>query len=238
MERAEAHVLVDDLGHPSLSAGDAHHLARVLRLGPGATVTAGDGHGRWRLCLLEPAGGAHPLALRTAGGIETEPAPRPPIAVGFALTKGERPDWTVQKLTELGVDRIVPLLAARSVVRPERERAARQLARWRRIAREAACQARRAWVPEVAEVTTFVAAAATPGAVLAHPGGRAPDLADALVLVGPEGGWAPAELEAAPHLPRVTLGPLVVRAETAAMAAATLLAALRAGIVTNGNHTG
>ena len=153
--------------------------------------------------------------------------PHPQVTVAFALVKGSRPEWAVQKLTELGVDRIVPLVAARSVVR--REEGSGHFARLRRVAREAAVQSRRLWLPVVDDVARFELVAAGPGAALAHPGGRPPSLDHPLLLVGPEGGWDDAELDLG--LPRVGLGPQVLRTETAAVVAGTLLCALRAATV-------
>jgi len=149
----------------------------------------------------------------------------PALTIGFTPAKGDRPEWTVQKLTELGVDRIVPLRAARSVVRWEGDRGGAGVARLRRVAREALMQSRRCWLPEV---TDLCAPSALPGAVLAEPGGARLTLAHPTVLVGPEGGWAPEELAAAGAT--VSLGPSILRSETAALAAAVLLAALRDGL--------
>jgi 16S rRNA (uracil1498-N3)-methyltransferase len=109
---ARAHVFVDDLAAPRLAADDRHHLTRVLRLSAGAVVTVADGRGRWRSCRL----GSGP-DLEVVGDIVADPEPRPAITVAFGLVKGERPELVVQKLTELGVDRIVPFAAERSVVR-------------------------------------------------------------------------------------------------------------------------
>ena len=213
-----AHVFVSDVGAPVVTADDRHHLERVLRLRPGDEITVADGAGRWRRCLVS----GEPV-----GEVEVVERPAPAIAVGFALTKGERPEWAVQKLTEVGVDRIVPFVAARSVVRWDAARAAANVERWRRIAREAASQSRRVWLPEVADVQPFEAVVAA--GALADPSGGPPSLAHPVVLVGPEGGWADEELAA--DMPRVRLGPHVLRAETAAMAAGVLLCGLRAKLV-------
>ncbi len=227
-----AHVFVADPAQPALAPADAHHLLRVLRLRPGERLTVGDGAGRWRLCRL--GAGGH---LEPEGELQQDPRPSPPVVVGFALTKGAKPELAVQKLTELGVDAIVPFTAERSVVRWDQSQAAAHAQRWRRIAREAAAQCRRTWIPEVADVTTFAALAARAGGpgrpALADPAGGPPAAAHPLVLVGPEGGWSEAELElAAAHgLPRVRLGPHVLRAETAAIAAGALLCAVRDGLV-------
>ncbi len=220
---AKAHAFVVDLDRPELDAGDRHHLERVLRLRPGAVVTVSDGAGGWRPCAFGPE-------LELLGPIEREPRPAPALTVAFAPVKGDRPEWVVQKLTELGVDRIVPITSARSVVRWEGERAARQAARLRLVAREAAMQSRRAWLPEVDLVAPFARIAAIPGAALCERGGRPLQGADALVMVGPEGGWAEEELGAVPD--HVGLPGGVLRAETAAVVAAALLCALRGGSAT------
>jgi 16S rRNA (uracil1498-N3)-methyltransferase len=183
-----------------------------------------DGAGGWRACRFGPA-------LEPVSGVVREARPSPVVTVAFAVVKGSRPEWAVQKLTEVGVDRIVPLAAARSVVRWSP--GSGHLDRLRRVAREAAMQSRRVWLPVVDDVTPFAALAAEPGAVVAHPGGGPPSLDRPLVLVGPEGGWDDAELAevAVAGVPRLSLGPHILRTETAAVAAGVLLCALRAGAV-------
>lgn len=219
-----AHVFVDDLELLELAPADRHHLERVLRLRPGDPVTVSDGRGGLQPCVLGAGGRLEPIGPPIRQG-----RPAPAITVAMAPTKGERPEWAVQKLTEAGVDEIVVFLADRSVVRWEGERARRHLARLARLAREAAMQSRRAWLPEVRGVASFAALAARPGAALADPGGAPPSLSTPVVLVGPEGGWSDAELSRG--LPQVALGDGVLRAETAAVAAGVLLTALRSGIV-------
>ncbi len=230
-EPAAAHVFVADPEHPELAPADRHHLLKVLRLRAGEIVTVSDGAGRWRRCRFGPAEGA---SLEPAGDVEVDPEPAPPIGVGFALTKGSKPELAVQKLTELGVDVVVPFVADRSVVRWTDEQAFAHVERWRRIAREAAMQSRRVWLPDVAPVATFAALVARAGTALASSDGVPPSpAAHPLVLVGPEGGWSENELdEAAAHgCAHVRLGPHVLRAETAAIAAAALLAAVRDGLL-------
>src|SRR5207237_1383346 len=150
----------------------------------------------------------------------------------FALAKGDRPEWIVQKLTEVGVDHMRPMITARTVVRWDRERAERNHNRLSRVAREAAMQSRRVWLPSVASLGGFdeveQAAALVSPVALAQIGGRPPSLNHPAVLVGPEGGWSPEELETG--LPKVALGTNVLRVETAAIAAGVLLCGLRAGM--------
>jgi len=228
MAPVRAHAFVADLARPELDAGDRHHLERVLRLRAGDVVTVGDGAGGWRRCRFGPA-------LEPVGDITVDARPGPEVTVAFALVKGERPEWAVQKLTELGVDRIVAFAAARSVVRWEADKATRATERLRRVAREAAMQCRRTWLPVVETPTTFTEVAGRPGAALTDEHGDPPWLAPGPVLVGPEGGWAPEELsvtgESGRPLPRMALGPHVLRSETAAVTAAALLGAIRSGTV-------
>ncbi len=154
----------------------------------------------------------------------------PPITIAFAPAKGDRPEWVVQKLTELGVDRIVALETERSVVRWSMHRADHAMERLARVAREAAAQSRRAWLPELVGPDSLEALRArVAGLALAERDGEPPTLERAAIAVGPEGGWGDAER--ALGLPSVRLGDGVLRAETAAIAAGALLAGLRSGLV-------
>jgi 16S rRNA (uracil1498-N3)-methyltransferase len=230
-------VFVDDLSSPLLRPADAHHLLDVLRLRPDELVVAADGAGGWVTCRLAgaPAArtrGAPPVAsLEVAGRPTRQARTEPAITVAFAPTKADRPEWVTQKLTELGVDRIVPIQTSRSVVRWEGERGERAVTRLRRVATESAAQSRRPWLPEVAAVTTVAALAeqSMVPPVLAHPGGGRPSLSHPVVAVGPEGGWDDHEL--ARWGDRLGLGPTVLRAETAAVAAGAVLCGLRSGLV-------
>ncbi len=214
---------VNDLADPVLDDADHHHLAKARRLRPGDALVLGDGAGRW--CRAN-FGAGH---LELAGEPVSTPQPHPPVSVGFALVKGAKPELAVQKLTELGVDRIRMFVAARSVVRWDAARSNQAHLRLQRIAREAAMQSRQAWLPMVDPLATFAEVAAEQGACRADRGGDPPTLATPLILTGPEGGWDLAERGAG--LPVVGLGPGVLRAETAAIAAGVVLTALRAGLV-------
>ncbi len=220
--RAAAQVFVDSLDDPSLAEADLHHLSRVLRLRPGAEICATDGAGGWRPTTFDGSARLDPV-----GEVAHVAAPAPRLTVAFALVKGDKPELVVQKLTELGIDRIVPVEARHSVVRWDTARATKHLERLRRVAREACSQCRRLWVPEIDDVTT-VAALRAEGAVLANAGGRPLRRSDTTIVVGPEGGWSDDELDGADT---VALGANVLRAETASITAGALSAALRLGAV-------
>lgn len=231
--RAVAQVFVDELdegpGNLELEDDDAHHLDRVLRLRAGELVVVADGRGMWRWCRFRPSAGARSV-LEPVAPAQREPQQHPAITVAFAPLKGDRPEWTVQKLTELGVDRIVVLDCDRAVVRWRDGREARAIGRLRKVAREAAGQSRRVWLPRVEGPSSMAQLCASdPSVALADPDGGAPSLDRPVLAVGPEGGWS--DDERARGLPTVALGPQILRAETAAVAAGVLLSALRAGTV-------
>ena len=237
LRQAAALVYVEDLDREPIEVPDMHHLVNVLRLRDGERVAAADGEGSFRLCrLMLPAGAgrrsssAATLSPLSATQHEAPLAPR--LTVGFGMPKGDRAEWAVQKLTELGVDRIVPLLTERTVVRlSETERRARG-DRLRKIAREAGAQSRRPRLPEVADPLPFATFAASLGgsARLAEPGGAGELAGCDTILVGPEGGWSATELGCG--VGTLGLGNGVLRAETAAVVAGALLAGLRSGLVT------
>ncbi len=217
-------MIVADLEMLALADEDQHHLAKVLRLRAGEAVSATDGQGRWRPARYQADG-----RLTPDGEISRMARPDPPLTVGFAPVKGDRPEWAVQKLTEIGIDRILVLRAERSVVRWDGDRAVHHLARLQTVARQAVMQSRQVWLPEVAGVLDAASLSAGSGVALAVPDGAAPTLACPSVLIGPEGGWTPAEEAAAKAT--VGLGPTTLRTESAAVVAGALLAGLRAGLV-------
>lgn len=221
---ARAHVFVTDVAAPRLADDDERHLRRVLRLGPGDTVTASDGRGRWRACRM--TGDAE---LEVEAEVVADPEARPVITVAFALVKAQRPELAVQKLTEVGADRIVPFVAERSVVQWSADKVDRQAERFAVIAREAAMQSRRTWLPTVERLSDFDSVAALPGAALADRDGVPPTLSLPTVLIGPEGGWS--DTERTSGLPSVRLGAHTLRTETAAITAGAVLGALRSRLV-------
>jgi 16S rRNA (uracil1498-N3)-methyltransferase len=213
-----------------LKGEEARHAARSLRLRPGDAITSGDGRGAVAACVVERAG-RDEVEARVEERWEVPP-PEPALTVLMAPPKGERLSWAVQKLVELGVDAIVPLESGRTVRRPG------GTSRLVRVAREAAKQSRRAWLPVLGEPVDWEAASATrpPGlrVVLwerAEPGllGLLPEEPPPAVelLVGPEGGISEAEARQAESGGAVlaSLGPTLLRTETAALAGAAIVLA-------------
>jgi 16S rRNA (uracil1498-N3)-methyltransferase len=223
---------VDEIRHGSaeLEGDEAQHLKRVLRAEPGQRYEISDTRSAWLAEITEAR--KDRVVFRT---IEAVPSVEMPVRVDVlaALIKFERFEWIVEKATELGAERVIPVEA----VRTERglfDAAKKRVERWRRIARESGQQSRRLAPPEVADPVRFSAATghAAPMRFFLDEAGGVPSLLSALttpvdglaevaVLVGPEGGWTDDERTralAAGWSP-VSLGPNILRAETAAVSA-------------------
>ena len=222
---SDAHVFVDDLDLPALDETDLHHLSRVLRLRPGTSITVSDGQGRWR-----PARFTGLTHADIDGETRIEPSVAAGVTIGFSLLKGDRNELVVQKLTEIGAECIVPMTTQRTIVHWDAARASHQISRLRRVAREAAMQSRRVFLPIIEDLTPFERAAVREGAALAVAGSTPLGPETTTVLVGPEGGWSPSELGFG--MPRVGLGPNILRAETGSIVACALLVAFLTGQVT------
>lgn len=220
LRRASAHVVVDDVTAPVLDDQAHHHVVRVLRVRDGELVTVTDGRGAWAPCRLVAGG------LELDGERTVVPPRAHPITIGVAIPKHDRPEWIVQKLTELGADRIVFLIGERSVVRWDGDRADRHIDKARRVALETLHQCRGVWLPAVEG--PMPAAAFLPGAVAAEPGGRVVRPGDTTIAVGPEGGWAETELALARD--SVSLPGGILRVETAALTACVQLVGLDPGV--------
>ena len=237
---------VADSGVLPLAASDLHHLRDVLRLRPGDEVELADGTAVWRVRL--DSIGADVSGTRLAQTTGSPTIPR--VTLAQALAKGEKMDLVVRQATELGVSRIVPFEAERSVVRLDPAKARARAERWRRIAESAAKQAHLDAVPEVSDpvgsgalsealagATVLVCwedAGDAPGILSAIERAGAVEEAEVAVVVGPEGGLTPAEVAALCDAGAliVTLGPTVLRAETAGVVAAALVLAARGGLGT------
>lgn len=219
LRTSATHVLLEDpsgldLAHVAIDDDVEHHLRRVLRLRDGERVSVTDGAGRWRMSVV--VGGPR-LVLEASSEIETVPEPDR-FTLAAAIPKGDRVDWLVQKVTELGADRVRLLHAERSSVLWKPERAAKQVVRLQRIADEALRQSRRVWRCTVEGPVD--ASEVLGGAAVAEPGGVAISGDETMIAIGPEGGWTEEELSDARK--RVTIGPHILRIETAAVAATAL----------------
>ena len=235
MIRRRVHLPPERIGATRAELTDEarHYLRDVLRLPPGAAIEIFDGRGGAWEAVIEP--GFSALAV---GAKREAVSAGPVLSLLFALAKGDKCELVVQKATELGVARLCPWSAERSVLRLDAGKGLERAERWRRIAEEASRQCGRADVPLVeAPVGLAEALAAVPAGhllvVLHGPGGAplaglglegAPGVA---LLVGPEGGLTDGELAAcqAAGARRGWLGPRTLRAETAAIAGVAVLQA-------------
>ena len=226
----------------TLSAAESHHLVTVNRAPAGATVTAFDGRGmEWICSLAEPERKAAVLKVRFAQ--KAKPLPYE-ITLGQALPKGGFMDDIVRKATELGAARIVPLESERTQVRLDADRTERKTEKWVLAALEAAKQCGNPWLPEIAPgqkaaafmetaqgfdlklIASLQPEAKSLKSVLAgYAAAQGRPARRVLWLVGPEGDFAPAELNLARTcgFEPITLGPLVLRCETAAIYALSIL---------------
>ena len=214
------------------------HLYGSLRVQPGEHLTVVvPRQRRYHVCVER----ADPTVLM-ASVVETQPYSPPScpqLILAQALLKGERMDWLIQKATELGVEQISPLVARQSVVRPKSERIHAQQERWNRIALEAAQQAERWESPTITApmdselfftdhstmACRMILSERTSGQSLTAIGLPSERTAHVIIAVGPEGGWQEKELEFAAQcgFVSVTLGTRILRAETAGLAALTVI---------------
>lgn len=220
----------------AVTGDEAHHAVAVRRLRVGEQVVLTDGAGTAGTGTVEETGKRR-FTVRLSD-VRRDGRPDPELLVVQALPKGDRGELAVEVLTEIGVARIVPWAAARSVAVWKGERAAKSLARWRSTAREAGKQARRSWAVEVSELVTTEAAvalvAAADLAVVLHEAAGdplrdvyVPSSGRIVVVVGPEGGLTDDEVAAfaAAGARTVRLGAEVLRTSTAGVAAAAALLA-------------
>ncbi|ROQ41200.1 16S rRNA (uracil1498-N3)-methyltransferase [Frondihabitans sp. PhB188] len=231
--------LVEELGDTGVGAQvvvtgpEARHAVTVSRVRVGETLRVGNGRGLVvEGEVLEASGDRLVLEAAEVGHV---PAPDRRLVLAQALAKGDRDELAVQAATELGVDEIVPWAAARSISKWEGPKVAKGLARWSAIVREATKQSVRAWQPRVGDVATtrqLESRAGTarvlvldPTATEALSSVALPDVGDVVVVVGPEGGITPHEVDGlvAAGAVAVRLGDSVLRTSTAGPAAIAVL---------------
>lgn len=212
------HVFVESLEAPQVADDDLLHLTRSLRMRVGDPLTMSDGRGSWAVGTLQSDG-----EVARTGDVHHVDARDVSLTVAFSLVKGSKPELVIQKLTELGIDRIVVLTAERSVVKWDDTKSTRAVERWHRIVREASMQSHRVRLPEVVALIPAVEWLAHPEVAIAHFGGEPIGPSHHSIAIGPEGGWSPDEIGVSNSA--VRLGTTVLRAETAAIAAGTLLSA-------------
>jgi 16S rRNA (uracil1498-N3)-methyltransferase len=218
-----------------LSGAEGRHAVSVRRLRVGEDIVLTDGAGTGAHGTVAAVEGKDHLEVAVTA-LRTEPEPSPRITVVQALPKGDRGELAVETMTETGIDAIVPWAASRCVTQWRAERGAKALAKWRSTAREAAKQSRRLRFPDVTDLMTTrqvvaLLGAAAFAAVLHEEGSEPlasaalPDKGDIVLVVGPEGGVSPEELDAfaAAGAKPYRLGASVLRTSTAGVAATALL---------------
>lgn len=217
----------------ALDAGETHHALDVLRMKTGDRATVFNGQGAEATLELESADRGRATWRRIAASRSAPLGCQ--LTLGQAIPKGKNMDLIVEKATELGVAAIAPLFSERTVVRAEADDALAKRDKWQRVAIEAAKQCGQNWLPAIAAPRTpkeffaggekwdlMLIASLQPDArplkqVLAEAGGARP--ARVLILVGPEGDFTPAEINLAKNAGcrPITLGPIILRTETAAL---------------------
>jgi 16S rRNA (uracil1498-N3)-methyltransferase len=219
----------------ALAPEAAQHVAKALRLKSGDAITVFDGRGGEYEAILQRIDKER-VDVKVGAWHDAEVEPRIQVGLAQGLPEADKMDWIIQKAVELGAAWVQPLVCDRSVVRLAGERAARREAHWRRVAVSACEQSGRNRVPEVRPTLGFQSWIATPSSLarwMLAPGaeplaGHAPPEAAVELLVGPEGGLSERELDLA--LARgcepVSLGPRVLRSETAPIAALAAIHAL------------
>lgn len=217
----------------TVTGDDARHIGRSLRMRPGEELTLCDTCGTDCRCVIESVSDTAVLVkVLERRPSDTEPTVAVTLYQGYP--KGDKLETVIEKAVELGVSRIVPVLTERSVARPDDKSAARKLERWQRRALEAAKQCGRGRIPQVEAMIPF---SQLPRRMSEHGtalfcyelGGQplsrsiSPDCTDAAIFIGPEGGISALEAEALTEAgaSAVTLGPRILRTETAPLAAIT-----------------
>lgn len=220
-------------GRAYIAGADALHIAKALRMRPGEALTLCDGKGTDFDGVLETVTDRQ-VTVRITASRPSQAEPTLAVTLYQGLPKGDKMDWIIQKAVELGVTAVVPVATRRSVARLE-GKADKKQERWQRIAAEAAGQCGRGMLPSVERPLSWSQAlsclSGEPALVFYEGGGRplrelvTPSTRRLSVFVGPEGGFDPEEIDAIRRQGGgvATLGPRILRCETAPLAALTLL---------------
>lgn len=222
----------------TITGPDVKHISKVLRLVPGDKIGVSTGTGREFEAVIREITTKEVISeIVTEKQVSTEPPVRVNLYQG--LPKGDKLELIIQKSTELGVSRIIPVISERTVVKLDEKKAGERRVRWQRIAEEAAKQSRRTAIPQIEEPVKFETAVELPGdnGLVIMPweeqksGGikqlikNNTDVAEVSIFVGPEGGFSQREARLAAdkgfHL--VTLGPRIMRTETAGIVTAAII---------------
>lgn len=227
----------DAEGIITITGPEARHISSVLRLTKGALVRLTDGRGTAHICEIGDVGGKK-VTCRVIKTVRGGGEPRLSLSLAVGLSTGAKFDTVIEKGTEVGVSRFVPLLTEKAKVKPvDKGAMTRKLNRWRRIAEAAVKQSGRSVIPEIDEPVSFddyIASCDPAGTVIFHPADRADSLTeitgsatgDSLHLViGPESGFSPGEMEMAAKrgIRAISLGDRVLRTETAGVVLAALV---------------
>lgn len=216
----------------TVTGSEARHAVTVSRLAAGESIAIGNGAGLVVTGTVETA--EHTSLVVVVTGVTIEDRRTPAVFLAQALAKGDRDELAVQVATELGIDGVIPWSAARSISRWEGAKVAKGRDRWSAVVREATKQSMRAWIPDVLDLVSTRQLAhmtASVRMIVLEPTAELalsdlePDERDIILVVGPEGGIAPHELDelAAAGASVVRLGPEVLRTSTAGPAALAVL---------------
>lgn len=217
-----------------LSEAESHHIKNVLRMRRGDEVIICDYAGAEYKGKIEELDAK--CCVKIFSLLKSVAEPELKLILCQCLLKGDKMEWIIQKCTELGVSRIIPVLSARCVSRPEGKDAVKKIARWQKIAEQASKQCGRAVVPHIEDITPLYSLPDSGRRLFAYELEDTVSLAsrsfekerELYLLIGPEGGFECAEAEKlqAQGWETVGLGPRILRAETAAIAASAVIMAL------------
>lgn len=223
-----------------IAGEEAHHIIRVLRLGPGHSVSISDGKSVESLGVISDIDIRDTkIKIRILDQNKSKET-KPFITLLQALPKGEKFDWIIQKSTELGVSKIIPVITQRTIVNILPSKLERRMERWNKIAIEAAKQSLRMDIPQIGELSTFDASLREVEkhhlSIIPWEQEKELSIRKALksidgtvtkvaVFIGPEGGFSPEEVKKAKEMGAVSvsLGPRILRTETAAIAVCSIL---------------